>query len=147
MVLHNKVHIYYLKVVKIFPCCFSIISCLSILSLGASAQFNSPTVDGIISAGEYGVHTNGQNQQATGTGQTWYVTWDNTNLYVAATNANLSERAVIYIDQDPINPPNGGTNANGNLIGNPYDGTRAVTISVYGVAATGEPAGGIGGGD
>jgi glycosidase len=104
-----------------------------VLSLGAAlllpfqsaqAQFASPAVDGVIGSNEYGVHTDGQNQQSTGTGQTWYMTWDDTNLYVAVTNANLSEGAVIYIDKDPISPVNGGTNANGNLTGNNYDNTN-----------------------
>lgn len=92
--------------------------------LPTEAQFASPTVDGVIGAGEYGVHSDGQNQQSTGTTQTWYMTWDDTNLYVGITNANLAESAVIYIDKDPIAPANGGTNANGNLTGFNYDNTN-----------------------
>jgi glycosidase len=88
------------------------------------AQFATPTVNGTISANEYGVHTDGQNQQSTGTGQNWYMTWDDSNLYVGITNANLSESAVIYIDKNPIAPVNGGNNSNGNLAGFNYDNTN-----------------------
>ena len=87
------------------------------------AQFATPIVNGLISANEYGVHTDGQNQQSTGTGQNWYLTWDDNNLYVGITNANLSESAVIYIDKNPIAPVNGGDDTNGNLVGFNYDNT------------------------
>ncbi|HTG16777.1 MAG TPA: alpha-amylase family glycosyl hydrolase, partial [Blastocatellia bacterium] len=94
------------------------------LSLRPSeAQFATPVVNGTINPNEYGVHTDGQNQQSTGTGQNWYMTWDNNNLYVGITNANLSEAAVIYIDRNPISPVNGGNNSNGNLVGFNYDNT------------------------
>jgi glycosidase len=92
------------------------------------AQFATSTVNGIIGPNEYGVHTDGQNQQSTGTGQNWYMTWDDNNLYVGITNANLSESAVIYIDKDPISPVNGGNNSNGNLIGFNYDNTSFAAL-------------------
>jgi glycosidase len=53
---------------------------------------------------------------------------DGNNLYVGITNATLSEPAVIYIDANPLNPPNGGTNANGSLAGFSYDGTDFATL-------------------
>jgi glycosidase len=56
------------------------------------------------------------------------MTWDASNLYVGITNANLSEAAVIYVDANPVNPPNGGTNANGNLTGFNYDGEEIATL-------------------
>ncbi|MFQ3599536.1 MAG: hypothetical protein SNJ66_14480, partial [Chloroherpetonaceae bacterium] len=96
---------------------------LSLFSMDAKAQWTTPTINGTVAAGEYGVHVDGQNQQASG-GQTWYVTWDNTNLYIGITNANTNEAAVIYIDTDPLIPINGGTNSNGNLVGQNYDGTN-----------------------
>ena len=80
------------------------------------AQFATPAVNGVIGSNEYGVHSDGQNQQSTGTGQNWYMTWDDNNLYVGVTNANLAEAAVIYIDKNPISPVNGGNNSNGNLL-------------------------------
>jgi hypothetical protein len=82
-----------------------------------SAQFNTPSINGVIQPGEYGNTQNGTNQITTNTGQTWYMTWDVSQLYVGVANANLSEGAVIYIDASPVNPPNGGTSANGNLTG------------------------------
>jgi glycosidase len=96
--------------------------CLFFASLTVNAQFNTPTIDGVISPNEYGVHTNGQNQQTSG-GQNWFMTWDNTNLYVAVTNANLAEAAVVAIDRNPVSPPNGGTNADGTLAALNYDST------------------------
>jgi hypothetical protein len=51
------------------------------------------------------------------------MTWDDNNLYVGITNANLAEAAVIYIDRNPISPVNGGNNSNGNLLGFNYDNT------------------------
>src|SRR4051794_7738765 len=94
----------------------------------AQAQFATPAVNGTIAANEYGVHTDGQNQQSTGTGQNWYVAWDDNNLYVGITNANLSESAVIYIDKNPIAPVNGGNDSNGNLAGFNYDNTSFAAL-------------------
>jgi hypothetical protein len=76
-----------------------------------------PTIDGTITAGEYGTHTNGQNQETNTI--TSYMTWDNTNLYIGigATSNNSDESAVFYFDVNPIVPVNGGTNANGSTTG------------------------------
>ena len=93
-----------------------------------NAQFNTPSIDGVIQPGEYGNTQNGTNQIATNTTQTWYMTWDLSHLYVGVTSANLSEGAVIYIDANPLNPPNGGTSANGNLTGFNYDGEEIATL-------------------
>lgn len=101
----------------------TVLVCLFFAFSTVEAQFNTPTLDGVISPNEYGVHTNGQNQQSTGSAQTWYLSWDNTNLYVAVTNANLSEGAVINIDRNPVSPPNGGTNADGTITALNYDNT------------------------
>ncbi len=65
----------------------------------AWAQWNTPTIDGTINTGEYG--TNNSLQNAGNTGQTWYMTWDATNLYIGIVKANLSEGAVIYITDNP----------------------------------------------
>src|SRR5579872_488129 len=91
------------------------------------AQWGTPTIDGVINpASEYG--TNNQLNNAGNTGQTWYMTWDASNLYVGITNANLSEGAVIYIEPNPPNPVTGGTNANGSLAGSNYDGTSFASL-------------------
>ncbi len=91
------------------------------------AQWNTPTLNGAIGAGEYGTHTDGQNQQAQGT-QVWYMTWDNNNLYVGITNTNRAEAAVLYFDVNLLAPINGGTNANGTQVGFNYDNTSFANL-------------------
>lgn len=86
-----------------------------------------PVVDGVISAGEYGVHTNGQNQQTSGR-QLWYMTWDNTNLYAAIMNADITQGGVLYLDKNPLVPNNGGTNTDGTIVGQNYDGTNFAAL-------------------
>ncbi len=101
---------------------FLLLSALFLCVTITKAQYNSPTVDGSIGGGEYGTHTNGQNQETSGS-SVWYMTWDNTNLYIGITAANTSEGAVVYLDSDPQVPVNSGTNSNGTNIGYNYDGT------------------------
>ncbi|GCD77397.1 hypothetical protein JCM31826_08790 [Thermaurantimonas aggregans] len=95
--------------------------------IGSQAQFISspPNRDGSISTGEYGDHTNGRNAWSDGT-RTWYMTWDNTNLYLAVnSNGNATDdEFVIYIDTDPQTPVNGGSNSNGSLAGINFDGVE-----------------------
>jgi len=92
-----------------------------------SPPVTPPTVDGTITAGEYGVHANGQNQQASvasdPTSTTWYATWTETHLYFGVTAANVAEGVVLYLDHSPLTPSTGGTNADGSLVGNAYDNT------------------------
>src|SRR6201996_6970793 len=87
-------------------------------ALPAFSQWRTANVDGIIESGEYGNTANGTNQIGTNTSQTWYMTWDATNLYVGITNANLSEGAVIYI----------GTGGSGTTTGENYDGTGFASL-------------------
>ncbi|MFZ9940375.1 MAG: hypothetical protein ACO3GN_08785, partial [Bacteroidia bacterium] len=100
---------------------------LSILFVGlvpitTHAQFTTPTIDGTISTNEYGSHTAGQNASSAVDGRTWYVTWDNTNLYVGVLgHTNISEAMVLYIDVDPQVPVNSGTDANGTSTGTGSD--------------------------
>jgi len=95
------------------------------LALTAStfAQWNTPAIDGIIQAGEYG-----NNSVGTNTAQTWYMTWDQTNLYVGITNANLSEGAVIYVGPNPQSDPKCCNDGDGNLTGFPYDNTSFASL-------------------
>lgn len=80
-----------------------------------TAQYFTPTIDGVIAPSEYGVHSNGFNQETNST--TWLMTWDANNLYLAYTGSNISEGGVLYLDYDPIIPVNGGTDANGSTQG------------------------------
>jgi hypothetical protein len=95
----------------------------------AAVLVTPPTVDGTVGAAEYGAHTNGANQQESTPGNaastTWYMTWTDTHLYVAVTAATVTEGVVVYIDGAPRTPSTSGTNADGSLIGNPYDSTNA----------------------
>jgi hypothetical protein len=77
--------------------------------------WKTPTCDGVIGAGEYGTSAN---QGVSGT-QTWSVTWDAQNLYVALDGANLTEAAVLYV----------GHSGAGLSVGQTYDGTRPLTLS------------------
>jgi glycosidase len=86
-----------------------------------SAQWATPTIDGFIAPGEYG--NNNSLANAGNTGQTWYMTWDASNLYVGIVNANLAEGAVLYVAGNPQSPPTCCSNADGNLTGFNYDGT------------------------
>lgn len=93
---------------------FALLCAASLASAQLSfAQWKTATVDGIIESGEYGNTADGTNQIGTTSQQTWYMTWDGSNLYVGITNANLSEGAVIYIGAGP----------NGSTTGSNYDGT------------------------
>lgn len=81
-----------------------------------SAQFTTAVLDGVIGPGEYGTHVDGANQQLEGS-TTYYMSWDNTNLYLAFSGSNATEGAVIYLDVNPTFPVNGGTDADGSLTG------------------------------
>lgn len=85
-----------------------------------------PTIDGTIAPGEYGAHVNGQNQQETGGpgSTTWLMTWTETHLFVAVTAASVTEAVVLYLDHTPKTPSTSGTNADGSLLGAPYDSTN-----------------------
>jgi glycosidase len=105
-----------------------------VVAAPAWAQWATPTVNGVITPGEYG--TNNQLNNAGSTGQTWYMTWDANNLYVGIVNANLSEGAVLYVKGNPPNPVTGGTNADGNLSGFNYDGESFATLPFRAVFVT-----------
>jgi len=92
-----------------------------------SSSASAPTIDGAITAGEYGTHTNGNNQQSSASG-TWLMSSDAANLYVALSGTNTAEGAVLYLDRNPISPVNGGTNADGNLVGYNYDGSSFANL-------------------
>ena len=77
---------------------------------GGGSMWHTITCDGTISSGEYG---DASNQTSSGS-QTWYMTWDATNLYVGLTSANVNEGTVLYV----------GFSGNGVQTGQTYDGTN-----------------------
>jgi len=104
------------------PCCRLALTLALLLAVEASAQFNTPTVNGSIAGGEYGTHSNGENQETNTI--TTYMTWDDTYLYIGIGSGsnNSSEAAVFYFDINPIVPVNGGGNGDGSTSGfNNYD--------------------------
>ena len=111
---------------------FRVARALFATTLTAMLAFAAPalavTVDGTIAASEYGIHINGQNQQGTASSQIWYMTWDATNLYAGITASNTAEAAVLYLDKNPLVPINGGTNADGTLVGFNYDGASFANL-------------------
>ena len=68
-------------------------------------QFQTPTVDGTITGGEY-MHSSGN----------WSMTWDETYLYIGKSSSGGS--TIVYLDIDPRDTPTAGTNANGQRLGN-----------------------------
>ena len=60
---------------------------------GDGSAFVAPTCDGVVSVSEYG----GTAHATTSGSQTWYMTWDATNLYVALDTATLTEASIIYV--------------------------------------------------
>lgn len=93
----------------------------------ATSSGGAPVADGVISANEYGVHTDGQNMQSSAT-STWYMTWDDTNLYVGITGSDVTEGVVLYLDTNPMVPPTSGTNGEGSLVGQDYDSTYPTSL-------------------
>jgi glycosidase len=108
------------------PCRIKLLVFVVLLTASAYAQWATPAIDGSIAAGEYG--SNNQLNNAGNTGQTWYMTWDATNLYVGIANANLAEGAVIYVTGNPQNPPTCCSDADGNLTGFNYDGASFASL-------------------
>ena len=72
-----------------------------------SAQFNSGAIAIDGNASESAYITQGA----------YSVAWDNTYLYVRYTGGTQDEPVIMHFDIDPQNPVDGGTNANGSLVG------------------------------
>jgi hypothetical protein len=88
---------------------------------GSEAGIVAPTCDGVVSPGEYG----GSANQGTSGTQTWFMTWDDSNLYLAIENANVQEGNVVYVAIAP------GTDAGPSSAltqGQPYDDTDITTL-------------------
>ncbi|HEY5242202.1 MAG TPA: hypothetical protein VIJ22_12075, partial [Polyangiaceae bacterium] len=74
-----------------------------------------PTCDGVIGPNEYG---GAGNQAASSSGQTWLMTWDATNLYVAIEGANVDEGDILYFS----------TSSSGMSSGELYDSTKVTSL-------------------
>jgi len=80
-----------------------------------ASSFVAPTCDGVIGPNEYG---GAGNQAASSSGQTWLMTWDSTNLYVAIEGANIDEGSVLYLT----------TTGAGTTTGELYDSTTVTSL-------------------
>jgi hypothetical protein len=92
---------------------------------GAEAGFEAgivaPVCDGVVSAGEYG----GSANQGTSGTQTWLMTWDDSNLYLAIENATVGEGNVVYV---AIAPDADAGFSGGLMQGQAYDNTDVTTL-------------------
>lgn len=99
--------------------------CLFFILLGSRPKsiqafsHTAATVDAAITAAEYA-----NNTAYDSGGKVWYMVWDNSDLYIGLTGADVTEGMVVYIDTDPQIPVNGGTNSNGSITGQAYDSTN-----------------------
>jgi hypothetical protein len=82
----------------------------------------APVCDGVIGPNEYG---GPGNQAASASGQTWLMTWDDTNLYVAIEGANVDEGSILYF---AIAPGSVGGVGAGVTSGELYDSTNVTTL-------------------
>lgn len=86
-----------------------------------------PTIDGTIAPGEYGSHVDGVNMKASpGAAPTtaWYMTWNDAQLFVGVSAANVAEGLVLYVDVDPAGTA-------GSLVGAPYDNTKIASLPFH----------------
>lgn len=83
----------------------------------------APTINGSLGTNEYGSHVDGDNQQLSNT-RTWYMTWNDTALFVFVSGAGSGNRVLMYFDVDPIAPINGGSSTSGTLTGVSYSNTQ-----------------------
>ena len=88
----------------------------AVIAAPAAAQFNTPSINCDIGANKYGLGN--ANNYASGTPR-WYMTWDDTYLYVSIQDASEVDAGILYIDWDPILPVNGGGLTDGTLAGLP----------------------------
>ncbi|UOR05817.1 T9SS type A sorting domain-containing protein [Hymenobacter aerilatus] len=118
-------HLYLTR--KVFSALF-----LLVLAVGsAKAQFRTVNVNGSADATEYGNENTQETDVSDRPNMTWYMTWDDTNLYIAISDVNNDvnkrEATVIYLDTNPIIPVNGGSSSDGsNKAFNNYDGTSGI---------------------
>ncbi len=89
----------------------------------------APVCDGVVGPNEYG---GAGNQAASPSGQTWLMTWDDTNVYVAIESANIDEGSILYFAVAPGGTGGAGTGVTG---GELYDSTDVTTLPFPGQLA------------
>ena len=102
---------------------------LAVVVMGASVVLiphsalawpTAPVINSDIGTDEYG--TGNAYNYSSGTPK-WYMTWDDTYVYISIQDANETQAGIVYFDLSPIEPVNGGSTGNGSLTGLPsYDG-------------------------
>jgi hypothetical protein len=121
---HNRLQ-YSLKALPYITILFFALS----QSLFAQQNFVTPVIDGVIHAQQLEYGNNEENHDRRNSDPvTWWVTWDDTNFYVATDGAPVGEGAVCYFDRNPVSPTNSGTNTDGTLTGFNFDGARYGTL-------------------
>jgi len=87
---------------------------LLLLAVGSvQAQFGIVPNEGDFIGTAYGSN----NSYTSSNGVTWYMTWDDTNLYIGVTGALDSDSVVVYIDTDPLELVTSGGNGYGSTRG------------------------------
>jgi hypothetical protein len=130
--LNNKMIFGFRKPQRFIGSLFGVALLMLAFTLTTPAQsLRTATVDGVINATalEYGNNEENIDRKTSGA-VTWWMTWDDTNLYIATAGATLSDGTICYVDYNPIIPTNGGTNLDGNLSGVTYDGARYNTLPI-----------------
>jgi len=84
------------------------------------AQWTTPNIDGLFDGAT--VYPNSLESDD----RTWYMTWNDTYLYVYVTNAGSGNRVLMYFDTNPSIPVNGGTS--GSVVGINYSNTNLVQL-------------------
>lgn len=106
-----------------------VLSALFLLVLavgGAKAQHATVSNDGPFDGAAYG-----QNNSYSSDGVNWYMTWDDTNLYIGVTGATDLDSVVVYIDADPLELVTSGGNGYGSTRGfGKFDTNRGNSMSV-----------------
>ncbi len=96
------------------------IYCQKFLIDGSLPPAVPESVDGVISANEYG---GSQGSYSAGDGITWYMKMDESYIYVGISGyTNASDAVVIYLSNSRISPVNIIDNSYGSVIGANYDG-------------------------
>lgn len=93
----------------------------------ATAQGNflpPPVINGVINAQQLEYGNNEENHDRRTSGPvTWWITWNDSDFFVANRGLGATDGSVCYFDRNPISPVNGGNNIDGTLAGLTFGGT------------------------